>query len=113
MNSVKKRTLRQRVWAAAVATGLAATVGISVGAAPAQATVWNCQTGYSSVGAWGKCLSGDTQTYKVNVLCQNIFTRSSYVKSGNWVTRNSGVPSTVQGCGAFEAFYGTPWTQSL
>lgn len=64
------------------------------------------------VGARGKCLEGDTQTYRVNVLCQNIFTRDSYYKGGNWVDRGLNVPSTVNGCGAFEQYVGKPWVST-
>ena len=94
---------------ALAASLLLAVAAFFVGTAPASAVVWNCSTGYGSVGAWGKCLAGDTQTYRVNVLCQNIFTRDSYYKGGNWVDRSWNVPSTVNGCGAFEQYVGQPW----
>jgi hypothetical protein len=95
----------------AVATGSAIVLAIGcvvVSTAPASATAWNCTTGYSSVGAWGKCTSGDT--YHVKVLCQNIFTRASETVNGNTVTVSSHQVSTIQGCPSiFEQYYGQPW----
>lgn len=48
------------------------------GSSPANAAVWNCTTGVSSLGAWSKRLSSDgNNTYRTAVLCQNWITRQS------------------------------------
>ena len=103
----------KRATAVSVAAAALVAGSVLVSVTPANAVVWNCVTGYSSVGVYGKCGSGDTSLYYVNVLCQNWFTRSSRVVSGNVVSIYSSTPSTVQGCGAFESFYGTPWVSSV
>jgi len=84
------------------------------GAMPASAVVWNCSTGFGSVGVYGVCASGERpgDTYRVKILCKNWITQSSYTKAGNWVTLSSGQPSTISGCGAFEAYYGSPWVST-
>jgi len=105
-SSKMKKAIVSFLSVAAVVVG-----SIAMTAAPASAAVYNCTTGYSSVGAFAKCLTADrpsTDKYRVRVLCQNIFTRQSHTVYGNWVTVNSSIPSTVQGCPAFEAFYGQP-----
>lgn len=78
---------------------------------PAHA-VYNCVSGYSTVGAYSKCGMPANTWYHTNVLCQNIFTLSSYTKYGNWVNTNSSDQSTIQGCGAFERYYGDPWAST-
>jgi hypothetical protein len=104
---VKRLNARQGAIATVSAMALALG-GITGAATAANAVGWNCTTGYSSVGAWGKCLSGDT--YQVKVLCQNIITRTSETMYGNRVSVTSGQLSTVQGCPNFlEQFIGQPW----
>jgi hypothetical protein len=80
----------------------------------ASASVWNCKTGYSSVGAWAKCLSGTPSNvqYRVNVLCAGIFNSYSYKKSGNWVKLGSQTPTTIGGCGWMEHYVGQPTVSS-
>lgn len=113
MTVMKKRG----VLATLVVGGLLAFSSM-VMAAPANAIVWGCTTGYSTVGAFATCSNADNRTtdkYSVAVLCQNWFTKQSRVVYGNQVTVNSTTPSTVQGCGAFESFYtqgGPPWVKN-
>lgn len=88
-----------------------ALVGSASGlAVPANAAVWGCSSGFSSAGAWSKCLSGNgNKTYRTAVLCQNIFTRASRNAYGQWVTIDSADASVVPGCGNwYEVFYGSP-----
>ncbi len=93
---------------AAFAAILLAFGATAVSADTASAYAYNCTTGYSSLGAWAKCVSGTGQ-YRVAVLCQNIFTRSSRNVYGQWVTPSSTSVSVVPGCGTWlEAYYGTP-----
>lgn len=109
------KQMRRRLVSLVAGAALVAGSFIMVSAAPANAAVYNCTTGYSSVGAFAKCLSADrpaTDTYRVRVLCQNIFTRQSHSEYGNWVTINSGIPSTHQGCGFGYAYYGTPYASN-
>ena len=98
----------------AVVVIAASSVVMGQGAAPADAAL-NCRTGYTAQGfAFGKCTSPvNGSYYRVAVLCQNWVTRASYVRYGNRVHVNAQHPSTVTGCNAFEAFYGTPWTQTV
>lgn len=86
-----------------------------VTAAPANAAL-NCTTGYNSSGwAWGKCLTGEPggNQYRVVALCQNVFTKEATFVYGNVVNVSDSYPSTIDGCGLFESFYGTPWTQTM
>ena len=82
----------------------------------ASANVWNCRTGYSSVGAWAKCLNGTPSNvqYRVGVLCAGIFNSYSYYKFGNWanLSSNSQTPTTIQGCGFMEHYVGQPTVSS-
>lgn len=78
---------------------------------PAQA-VYSCSSGYSSTGAYSKCGLPANNWYHTNILCQNVFTLASYIKKGNWVNTNSKDPSTVQGCGLAERYYGDPWAST-
>lgn len=95
---------------------VAVAIGLSIAtAAPAQANVWSCNTGYSSVGAYAKCNDAQNRSndrYGVAVLCKNWVTQQSYVKYGNPVKVTMSSPSTVQACGAFENFYGSPWVKN-
>ncbi len=92
--------------------GVALVASSVLVAAPAQAAVWDCSTGFSSVGPYGTCFSSDitNPSYQIRILCRNIFTGSTYVKGGNWV--GLGQTSTIQGCGVFEQYYGSPWVSS-
>lgn len=95
-----------------VLTALLALASAVALATPANAAVWNCSTGYSSVGAWGWCGSGDVAYFKVNVLCQNRFTLTSRVWSGAPQRVGGQNSSVVTSCDWNEAFYGTPWANS-
>lgn len=106
--------LRKIVATTVAAVGVAAVPAI-VAAQPASAAL-NCTTWYSAQGyAQGKCLTGESggNYYRVKVLCQNWFTRASRTVSGNTVHVNATYPSTVDGCGAFESYYGQPWIQTM
>lgn len=109
MNGLRKAWKRAVLLASSV--GLAAGIGIA--AAPmASAGVWNCSTGYASVGAWGYCANGDSAYFKVNVLCQNVFTLGSRVVSGEPERVGGQYSSIVSGCAWYERYYGNPWTNS-
>jgi hypothetical protein len=99
---------KMRAVVATLVVGLASAATVVVTSEPAHA-VYNCVAGYSTVGAYAQCSSPTNTWYHANVVCQNYITLSSYVKWGNWVNTNSGTPSTIQGCGAFEHYSGTPW----
>ena len=103
---MKAKILRSSV--ISIALGVVAALGF---AAPAHA-VYNCTSGFSSVGAYSKCGSPSNTWYRTNVLCQNRFTLNSRVVSGNWVSTSSTKPSTVQGCAWYERYYGMPWASS-
>lgn len=93
----------------AVLAGL--TVGSLGLAAPASAYVSGCTTGFSSVGAWAQCSFSSSGYYKVRVLCQNPFTKSSYFAYGPKKKVGSQVPSTVE-CNTWpEVFYGDAHAQ--
>lgn len=98
-----------RLGVAALVMGAAS---VAVVAEPAHA-VYNCTSGFSTTGAYSKCLSPANSWYHTNVLCQNIFTLASRTVKGNWVNTNSSDPSTVQGCGNwYEQYYGNPWAST-
>jgi hypothetical protein len=104
ISSLKVRT-------AAILCG-AALVGLSVAAAAPANAVYNCVTGFSSVGPYAKCGAPANSVYRVAILCQNYFTFVANPKYGNWVNTNSSTPSTIQGCAWFEHYYGSPWVNS-
>lgn len=79
----------------------------------ASATGWNCNSGYSTVGAWGTCANTDGGGYAVKVLCQYYWWvpglgYAAYVKTGNRVYV-SGQLSSVQGCSWNSHYLGSPW----
>ena len=105
----------KRVVAASFAAMLS-TFGIAVAtAAPAQAayscTSWETPQGW----IYGKCLNGEPNGnyYRVHIVCANWFGTGSYVKNGTIVNVNDSIPSSITGCGAFERYYGSPWTETM
>ena len=74
-----------------------------------QAAAYNCSAGYSSVGAWAKCLSNEhsSDRYRVAVLCANRFTQSSRFAYGPWRSISDNSPSTAT-CEWYEKFVGNP-----
>ena len=105
----------KRAIAALFAGSMLAVAFAGLGAAPASAAVYNCTTGYNGNGwAFAQCSTADkpkTDRYRVAVLCRNAFWQSHTVY-GDWQTVGSGQPSTIQGCPAFEVYYGTPWPKN-
>lgn len=85
-----------------------ATIGVTT---PAFA-VYNCVTGFSTVGPYAKCGSPANSIYRVAILCQNYFTLEANPRYGNWVNTNSSTPSTFGGCAWYEHYYGNPWVNS-
>lgn len=96
---------------------VAATVASSlITLAPTAYAAHNCTTGFQSNGwAWGKCTSAypGEERYRVNMLCQNIFTKASHLVNGTVVSVYETTPSTVTGCDWNESYYGDPWTQNV
>ncbi len=86
--------------------------GLLSAARSAQATVWGCERGFSTLGAYVHCSYGDRPSFRANVLCVNIFTQSSYIKVGPWKPVGGGSPSVITGCGLFEKYQGPPWAES-
>ena len=95
-----------------MATIVIACVGLLSSAQTAQATVWGCERGFSTLGAYVHCSYGDRPSFRANVLCVNDFTASSYVKVGPWKPVGGGSPSIITGCGLFEHYQGPPWAES-
>jgi hypothetical protein len=83
----------------------------------ASASVWLCDTGYASVGAWAHCSKGSPSNvqYRVGVLCAGPLNSYSYYKYGNWTNLNSKsqTPTTVNGCNKwYEHYVGKPTVSS-
>lgn len=95
----------------AVTAVLIAQLGISlVAATPAQAAVWNCSSGYNSVGPWGYCASGDSANFRAHINCRNWFTKLHTKQlSGPWRPVGGNSPSVIGGCGLGEEYYGSIW----
>lgn len=105
--SKKRKTRALFLASCAISSQLALGIGLS---APAQASVWNCTTGVSSVGPWGKCFNSDTGYYRAKMNCRNFFTKVwTKVAVGPRQSTTSQQPSVVPGCGLGEEFYGSVW----
>lgn len=112
--NMKIKNARRRALAVLGACALA-LAPVVIAATPAQAAVYNCTTGYNGNGwAYAQCLTANnpsTDRYRVAVICRNVFWQSHTVY-GDWQKITSGQPSTLQGCPAFETYYGTPWASN-
>lgn len=78
----------------AIAVQLA--VGVVV-ATPAQASVWNCSTGYGPVGPWGRCLNSSSGHYRANLNCRTVWPllQWTHVATGPSQTVTGKLPSVV------------------
>lgn len=77
---------------------LGAVASVTALAAPAQATGWNCHTGFSSTGiAYGTCNSSDSHGYRLWALCALPFDAGAYDQYGPSVT--SGASKIYGACG--------------
>ena len=89
-------------------------IGVAVGslavAAPANAYVSNCTTGFSSTGAFAQCGFSSSGYYKVRQLCENPFTHASDFVYGPRTGTSSSTPSTVT-CPQPRVYYGNPQAQ--
>lgn len=109
LQAVRLRTVTLLVIGYILATPMIAALLL---AAPAKAAVWNCNYGYSTVGAYAYCSSGNTAYFESHVLCQNRFTLASRVVNGPRQRVNGGKPSIISSCAWYERFYGQPWASS-
>ena len=101
-----KKGKRSALLIASGAVALQLAAGLVV-ATPAQASVWDCETGNSVLGPWGKCRNSSSGYYKANVNCRNFFTKTwTKVSTGPAQHINSQQPSVVPGCGIGQEFYG-------
>jgi len=102
------RRSKKFVFGAMVAIGMA--VGSLAIAAPANAYVSNCTTGFSSTGAFAQCGFSSSGYYKVRQLCENPLTHASDFVYGPSKSTSSSTPSTVT-CPWPRVYYGNPQAQ--
>jgi hypothetical protein len=102
---VRSRALRGTVAAAVLAVG-----SFFVAPLTAHASVWDCSTGFSTTGAFAKCLSGNSKNFHVLVQCKNMWGVYTHTAAGPWLPVGSKTPSTTT-CNWGESYSSNPWGQ--